>query len=181
MFAGSIIILLCLRRFAPVNRYQRAVLIGVGLIIAAIQFYGIAEHGLDDNRGWPVAFLISAVLLFVGLGSWQWLGALLNRRTMVVSAEASRPATITHAKTKIPVARGARCRRRARRRPGPVRARQRDGSHQQARLGDTRFHRRDAKRTVALEAPREHLTIARLKDEKREQRMREEQSSRQHP
>lgn len=62
------------------NKYQRAVLIGVGVVIAVIQLYGIGEYGLDDSRGWPVSFLISAVLLFVGLGSWQGIGAFLNRK-----------------------------------------------------------------------------------------------------
>ena len=64
------------------NKYQRAVLIGVGLIIAIIQLYGIGEHGLGDSRGWAVSFLISAVLLFIGFGSWQGFGAFLNRKVV---------------------------------------------------------------------------------------------------
>lgn len=80
------------------NKYQRAVLIGVGLVIAAIQLYGIAEYGLDDSRGWPISFLISAVLLFVGLGSWQGIGNLLNRKPALAPVESNlqaRAASIT--------------------------------------------------------------------------------------
>ncbi len=62
------------------NKYQRGVLIGVGLIIAVIQLYGIGEYGLDESSGWPVSFLISAALLFLGLGSWQGFGAFLSRK-----------------------------------------------------------------------------------------------------
>lgn len=64
------------------NKYQRAVLIGVGLIIAIIQLYGIGEHGLDDSRGWAISFLISAVLLFIGFGSWQGFGAFFNKKVI---------------------------------------------------------------------------------------------------
>lgn len=53
------------------NKYQRAVLIAIGLAIAAIQLYGIGNDGLGESRGWAVSFLISAALLFVGLGSWE--------------------------------------------------------------------------------------------------------------
>ena len=52
------------------NKYQRATLIGIGLLIAIIQLDSIVEHGLDENRGWTLALIISAVLLFVGFGAW---------------------------------------------------------------------------------------------------------------
>lgn len=55
------------------NKYQRGVLIGAGLAIAAYQVYGIAEDGLEYSKGWAVSFLIAAALLFVGLGDWSGL------------------------------------------------------------------------------------------------------------
>lgn len=61
------------------NRYQRIVLIGVGVVIAIVQLYGISEYGLNDSRGWAVSFLIAAALLFVGLGSWKGIGNFLSR------------------------------------------------------------------------------------------------------
>lgn len=64
------------------NKYQRAVLIGAGIIIAVIQLYGINDNGLDDSHGWAFSFLISAALLFIGLGSWQGISALINRNTV---------------------------------------------------------------------------------------------------
>lgn len=69
------------------NKYQRAVLITAGLIIAAMQIYGISDNGLDDSRGWAVSFLISAVLLFVGLGSWQGFGAFFSKKPLVNPAQ----------------------------------------------------------------------------------------------
>lgn len=76
------------------NKYQRGVLIGVGLIIAIIQLYGISEYGLDDSRGWPVSFLISAVLLFVGLGSWQGFGSFLSRKPVAQPLQTHRGPTL---------------------------------------------------------------------------------------
>jgi hypothetical protein len=56
------------------NKYQRIALLGIGLIIAVVQLFGIADHGLDDNKGWAVSLLISAVLIFIGSGtSFDWL------------------------------------------------------------------------------------------------------------
>lgn len=61
------------------NKYQRAALLGIGLIIAVVQLVGIADHGLDENKGWAVSLLISAVLIFVGSGtSFDWLPGLRN-------------------------------------------------------------------------------------------------------
>lgn len=83
------------------NKYQRAVLIGVGLIIAVIQLNGINDSGLDNNRGWAVSFLISAVLLFIGFGSWQGVGAILNRKTLMSPAQPI-DAVVTRATAKSP-------------------------------------------------------------------------------
>lgn len=83
------------------NKYQRAVLIGVGVIIAVIQLYGISDNGLDDSRGWAVSFLISAVLLFVGLGSWQGFGTFLNRKPLVSPAQPT-DAVVTRTTAKSP-------------------------------------------------------------------------------
>lgn len=55
------------------NKYQRITLIGIGLVIGLVQIGSIVEHGLDENRGWAVALLISAALLFVGFGGWGGL------------------------------------------------------------------------------------------------------------
>lgn len=60
------------------NKYQRGVLIGTGLAIAAYQIYGIAEDGLEYSEGWAISFLIAAGLLFVGLGDWTGLIAKLK-------------------------------------------------------------------------------------------------------
>lgn len=61
------------------NKYQRIVLITVGALIALIQIIGIGEYGLDDSKGWAVSFLISAALLFIGLGSWDGIGVFFQR------------------------------------------------------------------------------------------------------
>lgn len=61
------------------NKYQRIVLIAAGALIAFIQIIGISEYGLDESKGWAFSFLISAALLFVGLGSWDGLGAFLRK------------------------------------------------------------------------------------------------------
>lgn len=62
------------------NKYQRGVLIAVGILIAVIQLVGINEHGLDESRGWAISFLISAVLLFIGFGSWDSIISVLFQR-----------------------------------------------------------------------------------------------------
>ena len=55
------------------NKSQRGVLIATGLLIALVQTAGILDNGLDDSRGWAVSFLIAALLLFFGLGTWRSL------------------------------------------------------------------------------------------------------------
>lgn len=56
------------------NKFQRTILIGIGLTIAVVQLVGIADHGLDENKGWAVSLLIAAALLFVGFGtSFEWV------------------------------------------------------------------------------------------------------------
>ena len=55
------------------NKYQRGILVGAGIAIAAYQAYGISEDGLSESRGWAVSFLIAAILLFVGSGDWSGL------------------------------------------------------------------------------------------------------------
>ena len=88
------------------NKYQRAALIVAGIAIAVIQFYGIANDGLSDSRGWAISFLISAGLLFVGLGSWERFGSLFGRPAVHLPpvekrTEQSRP--IKSAPTEKPV------------------------------------------------------------------------------
>lgn len=63
------------------NKYQRAVLVSAGVIIALIQLNGIFWNGLEDNRGWAVSFLIATLLLFVGLGSWESIGKFWRKQT----------------------------------------------------------------------------------------------------
>lgn len=62
------------------NKYQRIVLIAVGVLIAVIQLVGISDHGLDDSKGWAISFLISAILLFIGFGSWEGVIAAIFQR-----------------------------------------------------------------------------------------------------
>jgi|GEM_PF-6689664 len=56
------------------NKYQRGVLIVTGILIAAFQIYGIDRDGLDGSRGWALSFVLAAVLLFIGRGSWKGFG-----------------------------------------------------------------------------------------------------------
>jgi hypothetical protein len=84
------------------NKYQRAVLIGAGLVIAAIQLHGISEYGLSDSRGWSLSFLISAALLFVGFGSWPVLGS-SGKKTAPESISSTAPvATKAEVASKAP-------------------------------------------------------------------------------
>jgi hypothetical protein len=79
------------------NKYQRIALLGIGLIIAVVQLVGIADHGLDDNKGWAVSLLISAVLIFVGSGtSFDWL-AMPRRPTPKPSEPERVPSQPQHA------------------------------------------------------------------------------------
>ena len=64
-------------------------------IIAAIQLHGISDRGLDDNKGWALSFLISAVLLFIGLGSWQGFSAYFNKRATANPAQLPTGAAMT--------------------------------------------------------------------------------------
>lgn len=54
------------RMLIRLNKIQRGIVIGTAIIIAIIQSAGILDHGLEENRGWVWAFLVSAVLLVVG-------------------------------------------------------------------------------------------------------------------
>jgi hypothetical protein len=60
------------------NKYQRMSLIGAGLLIAIFQINGIASNGLEHAGLWPLSYLAAALLLFVGLGSWGWIGELIS-------------------------------------------------------------------------------------------------------
>ncbi len=61
------------------NKYQRGVLIGAGILIASIQIIGINDYGLDDSKGWAISFLISALLLFIGFSSPDWVEKVFRR------------------------------------------------------------------------------------------------------
>jgi hypothetical protein len=52
--------------FVRLNKIQRGIAIGIAAVILFIQSAGILENGLEENRGWVWAFLVSAVLLVVG-------------------------------------------------------------------------------------------------------------------
>ena len=60
------------------NKYQKGVLIGAGLLITVIQIVGIADNGLDDNPGWVFSFLAAALLFFLGLGSGDVIDGILR-------------------------------------------------------------------------------------------------------
>lgn len=49
------------------NRLQRGILIASAGIMSVIQLTSIADHGLDENRGWVWALLAAAGLLVIGL------------------------------------------------------------------------------------------------------------------
>lgn len=49
------------------SRIQRAILIATAGVIVVLQLGGIADRGLDENRGWVWALLAAAGLLVLGL------------------------------------------------------------------------------------------------------------------
>lgn len=49
------------------NLLQRGILIATAGIIGVIQLTSIADHGLDENRGWVWALLVASGLLVIGL------------------------------------------------------------------------------------------------------------------
>jgi hypothetical protein len=72
------------------NKFQRTILIGIGLTIAVVQLVGIADHGLDENKGWAVSLLIAAALLFIGFGtSFDWLNQFRKPRNTTPVAPSS--------------------------------------------------------------------------------------------
>lgn len=77
------------------NKNQKIVLIFAGALIALIQLYGINAYGLDENRGWPISFLIAAGLLFIGLGNWKNMFSFLERHRPIPTPPPSKAVSRT--------------------------------------------------------------------------------------